>query len=291
MTSLSSWIKSVSPVNHLLFLSRYTDPFAIGTTELDKNATSGAFWLINKSGRKFPCLWIPFQTSNKVLVYLHGNGCNIMEIQETMLNYSKKLSISVIAICYPGYGPAEGNSCESSIDDCVQTTFTHLTDVLGFHASNIIIMGRSIGTGPAVKLASDLCIAKTPPGALILQSAYTSVLDIVKDMGGLMGFVGSSLMINRWESIKSISKVTCPILFIHGVNDNLIPISHTKNLSSASISSMFVQTYMLQNVDHNSFDDNVHVLPHLSSLVTFLFEKDSPSTIPCSIRLYPLLRL
>jgi pimeloyl-ACP methyl ester carboxylesterase len=46
---------------------------------------------------------------------------------------------------------------------------------LGWNPRDVILFGRSIGTGPAARLAADV-----PCGGLILISPYTSVKDLVQ---------------------------------------------------------------------------------------------------------------
>ena len=59
--------------------------------------------------------------------------------------------------------------------------FSFITDDLHWEPKDIILFGRSIGTGPACHLA-----AKKKPGALLLMSAYTSIRAVVKSLVGRM---------------------------------------------------------------------------------------------------------
>lgn len=57
---------------------------------------------------------------------------------------------------------------------------------MGFPPQNIILFGRSIGTGPTIQLASELCQQGVPVGGVIVQSAYTSIKDIIRNLLGKM---------------------------------------------------------------------------------------------------------
>ena len=77
-------------------------------------------------------------------------------------------------------------------------------------------MGRSIGTGPATEMA-----ALYNPSALILISAFTSLRDNVKDQ---IGKGVSYLIRDRFNNRNLIeNEIKCPVFFIHGQNDMLIP--------------------------------------------------------------------
>jgi fermentation-respiration switch protein FrsA (DUF1100 family) len=79
---------------------------------------------------------------------------------------------------------------------------------------DILIFGRSIGTGPATYIA-----AHNSPGALILMSPYTSIKNIVRNKVGWLSF----LVAEHFDNIKLMPKVVCPTFIVHGQKDSLIP--------------------------------------------------------------------
>lgn len=56
----------------------------------------------------------------------------------------------------------------------------------------------------------------------------------------------------RFSNIDYIKKVNCPILFIHGQKDELIPFEHTMKLKEAC--SCPVEILLPEEMDHNTFD-------------------------------------
>lgn len=86
--------------------------------------------------------------------------------------------------------------------------FDYLTIVIGVKESDILLFGRSIGTGPATVVA-----ATRKPGGLVLMSAFKSIRDIVREQAGsLLQYV----MSDRFRNIDLISEVTCPTFLVHG---------------------------------------------------------------------------
>ncbi len=53
--------------------------------------------------------------------------------------------------------------------------YSYIVNTLGFKEENIIVMGRSIGTGVALEL-----MQKVKPGALVLVSAFTSIKSLAR---------------------------------------------------------------------------------------------------------------
>jgi fermentation-respiration switch protein FrsA (DUF1100 family) len=93
---------------------------------------------------------------------------------------------------------------------------------LGYRSKELLIFGRSMGTGVAVKLIANHLEKKNQPAALIMFSAYTSIKDIIYEHS--CGAV-SGLVKDHYNSLEIIDKVHCPTLFIHGLEDTYIPIS------------------------------------------------------------------
>ena len=119
----------------------------------------------------------------KLLIYFHGNAEELGHSLELMNLLRNQLRTNVLAVEFPGYGiyQQRGNQqpSEKNILEDAHYVMEFLTKILEISTSNIIIMGRSIGTGPATEMASLY-----QPSALILISAFTSLRDIVKDQIG-----------------------------------------------------------------------------------------------------------
>lgn len=83
----------------------------------------------------------------------------------------------IIAVEYPGYGIYKGDT--SSADKIVKdadTVFNFLTKQLLWKEHDIVVCGRSIGSGPSCYLSSNY-----RPACLVLISPHTSIRGIVKD--------------------------------------------------------------------------------------------------------------
>ena len=83
----------------------------------------------------------------------------------------------VIAVEYPGYGVYQGDSSSAQrIVEDAERVYTYITKTLFWKESDIVICGRSIGSGPACYLSSAY-----KPACLVLISPHTSVRGVVKD--------------------------------------------------------------------------------------------------------------
>ena len=85
--------------------------------------------------------------------------------------------------------------------------------------SEIIIFGRSLGSGPAIELA-----AQVEPCALLLMTAYLSIREVVASLAGRLA---SYMVHERFRNLDNIRDVRCPTFLIHGQKDTLIPATHS----------------------------------------------------------------
>lgn len=167
----------------------------------------------NYSSRKsshIPCLYLPFQNgSSKLLLYFHGNAEDVGISYEMLDHFRNALKINVLAMEYPGYGVfQESGGCSANkIREDANYVFHYILQETKLVEGDIVIFGRSIGSGPAVYLA-----ANNKPGGVILMSAYTSIKNIARDKVGWLSFI----MGEHFDNISLISQVTSPTFLVHG---------------------------------------------------------------------------
>ena len=88
--------------------------------------------------------------------------------------------------------------------------------------NQILVMGRSIGSGPATYIAQ-----KFKPAALILISPFTSIKEVAKSM---YGFVGALFVKDRFDNLERMKHLSSPVLLIHGKIDKTVPWEHSEAL-------------------------------------------------------------
>ena len=97
-------------------------------------------------------------------------------------------------------------------------------------------MGRSIGSAVATHLAAQHQIA-----GLILESPPTSAFRVITHI--------PISPIDKFNNIRNIKKVNCPILIIHGTDDNIVPIWHGRKLFENANEPKF--SLWVQHAGHN----------------------------------------
>ena len=182
--------------------------------------------------------------SFKTIIHCHGNGTDVEAMELKMLKFANAMQSTLVSWEYPGYGPREADPCYA---DKICIDVVELYDHLvrnGTSEDDIIIFGHSIGSGPAVWLASQ----RKHIGGLILQSPYTSIRDIVRDK---VGWWVGSLCPTVFDNETAIASITAPILLIHGQRDTLISPKHSKKLAAAALQSVKIKERYVPGVTHS----------------------------------------
>lgn len=136
-------------------------------------------------------------------IHFHGNACDIGEVSACAEAECYTYMSHYMIVEYPQFGIAKGFPSEAAIDAIARCVHRFVVNELKIPKERIVLMGRSIGTGPACSLASYLTGLNTPPAALILHAPYTSLHDASYDLLGCFSF----LFLNRWENWKKLCRV------------------------------------------------------------------------------------
>ncbi len=166
------------------------------------------------------------------LLYFHGNAGNISNRLPYFQQLFERCKINVIAADYRGYGDSEGSPSEEGLklDARAFLDFVHNHEEID--PEKVIIFGRSLGGAVAIDLASSQAHRRLK--GIIIENTFLSVPDIALVVYPFLKVLGVFLkkpfITSMWESKKSIGSITCPILFISGERDELIPPEHMKSL-------------------------------------------------------------
>ena len=155
-----------------------------------------------------------------VILCSHGNNIDIGMKHQHYAELSARSRCLVVGYDYSGYGcstgsPGEKESCENA-QRVVE--FLQENSILQNSAKQLILYGESVGSGPAIWLASKFSTC-----GLILQSPISSGLRVLTSNRVLC-------CCDIFPNVKRIKKVTCPTFVIHGLEDNQVSVSHGRAL-------------------------------------------------------------
>ena len=150
----------------------------------------------------------------KALIYFGGNA----EMAADNISIYKDLipELSVYLMDYRGYGLSEGSPSERALFEDGLRIYDHLSTK---HEA-IFLLGRSLGTGVAIYVASQRQIDK-----LILVSPFDSIANIAANLYSL--FPVSLLIRDPFESWKYAIDVNAETIIFKAQSDHIVPHPHT----------------------------------------------------------------
>lgn len=163
--------------------------------------------------------WLPPQAGKPTILHFHGNASSL----EGDIGRWRRIGdqgAGFLAIAYRGYGGSTGKPTEKGLHQDALAAYDWLSQRVA--PTDIVIHGFSLGSGVAVRLASE-----KPARALVLEAPYLSIAEMARGMTRVpVGF----LMTDRFMSSERIGKVAMPVLMIHGDRDSVIPFTQGERL-------------------------------------------------------------
>jgi len=151
-------------------------------------------------------------SSKGLIFYLHGNA-GALDTWGSVAKTYTDLHYDVYLLDYRGYGKSEGSIInEKQFFDDVQTAYDSLKN--NYDENKIIVLGYSLGTGLATRLAST-----NHPKLLILQAPYYSMTDMMKHT---FPFIPTFILKYKLQTNEYIKNCKIPIVIFHGNADEVI---------------------------------------------------------------------
>jgi fermentation-respiration switch protein FrsA (DUF1100 family) len=169
---------------------------------------------------KLAALYLPNSQATYTLLFVHGNAEDLGDIRSNLEQF-RTWGFGVFAFDYRGYGLSDGQPSEQKAYEDTAAAYQYLTQQLQVPASRIIVYGRSLGGASAVELATQKQFA-----GLILDCTFTSVFRVILPF--------PILPFEKFNSLKKMNQVHCPLLVMHGEADRIVPFSHSPQLYAAA---------------------------------------------------------
>lgn len=220
------------------------------------------------------------------LLYSHANAEDLGSIYPWCKFLSKMLQVNIFAYDYTGYGMSHNQGSCTSIGTVVTPRFQSLSDLstlrsstgppsekhcyadiesayaflrkdLRIPAQNIVLYGRSLGSGPSCHLAAQTALLHKenaeygahdgPVGGLILHAPFLSVFRVVAD-------TGCTVYGDKFPNIDVLPMVKTPTILVHGTSDQIVPFHHSERLYDAIPLIYRAKPLYIEGMSHN----NVH---------------------------------
>ncbi|XP_075509066.1 alpha/beta hydrolase domain-containing protein WAV2-like isoform X1 [Primulina tabacum] len=197
-------------------------------------------WLTSSDGVRLHSWFIKLlpDCRGPTILFFQENAGNIAHRLEMVRIMLQRLQCNVFMLSYRGYGASDGFPSQHGITMDAQAALDHLSQRTDIDTSRIVVFGRSLGG------AVGAVLTKNNPdkvAALILENTFTSILDMAGVLlPFLKWFIGKSsskvpgvlnfLIRSPWSTIDVINEIRQPILFLSGLQDEMVPPLHMQLL-------------------------------------------------------------
>jgi fermentation-respiration switch protein FrsA (DUF1100 family) len=184
---------------------------------------------------------------DSAILFFHGNGEIAADYNDLGPLYGR-MGIHFLVFDYRGYGRSGGSpTITNMMRDChvVFELAKRFLSEKGF-TGPLIVMGRSLGSAPALELASTYA---DEVSGLIVESGFA----FAEPLFELFGFSLKKMGISEQDAFRNVEKIRAlgkPCLIIHGERDHLIPFAEGQALFDACKAKK-KRLLVIPGADHN----------------------------------------
>ncbi len=182
----------------------------------------------------------------RVLVF-HGNAGNALHRTYYMDGFESAApdAWDVILFEYPGYGARPGHPAETTI---TQAAAAALAALMAEDPAPVYLVGESLGSGPACRLAADYAEAVA---GLWLVTPFTSLADAARVHYPV--FPVRLLLRDRYDNLKALQRYVGRLVVLTAGRDMVVPERLGRRLYEGA-ASMHKRWIQQPDADHNTLD-------------------------------------
>jgi pimeloyl-ACP methyl ester carboxylesterase len=175
-------------------------------------------------GTRLAGFFVPAATQRApVLLFFGGNA---EEVSWTLADARWPAGFARAGVNYRGYGQSEGSPGEAPLVEDAKSAFDAIAARPDVDPARIVVVGRSLGTGIAARLAIE-----RPVAAAILISPYDSLIEVGKAHYPWLPVAW--LLKHRFDATSYAKRASVPLLAIVGSNDAIVHVPRSKALYDA----------------------------------------------------------
>lgn len=182
----------------------------------------------------------------KALIYFGGNA---EDVSTSLASFAGAFpDYAIYMLHYRGYGGSSGKPTEVSLHADARTLF----DKVRLDHPEIAVIGRSLGSGVAIRLATE-----RPVSRVVLVTPYDSIQEIAARQ--FPYFPVRWLLTDKFESWRDAPAIRIPTLLLQAEHDEVIPGGSTARLHAAFASGV-ASRVIIRGAGHNTISDSPQYL-------------------------------
>jgi pimeloyl-ACP methyl ester carboxylesterase len=178
---------------------------------------------------------------HKALLYFGGNAEDVSVSLPAMARDFPDRSVYLMH--YRGFGGSSGSPTEADLHADARALY----DLVARTQPDIVVIGRSLGSGVAIRLANERPVAR-----LVLVTPYDSIAALGARQFPI--FPVRWLITDSFESVKQAPNIRVPTLVLRAQLDYVVPGDSTARLMAA-FSKGVARQVLVDGADHNSISE------------------------------------
>jgi uncharacterized protein len=222
-------MQNYSKLDQPAFLSSIFFPRSCAATPLPKGAVDVE--IETESGVSIGCRFYIHDPSSPNILFFHGNGENVPDYDDIGPLYNHA-GMNLLVTDFRGYGWSSGSPTVSSMLTDAEVLFTEIRNwlKLNTHSGALFLMGRSLGSVPAIDLATrhgdDI-------KGLIIESGIADTIPLATTLG--IDIDGKDFTEeDGFRNLQKIESIKTPTFIFHGARDEIIAAEEAEKLQSYS---------------------------------------------------------
>ncbi len=236
------------------------------------------FWLTNKYQNRIPAFFIERPNAKVTILFSHGNAEDLGMIYDWFNDLARVLRVNIMAYDYSGYGKSMGSvggihnngtnggsssngnvhnnrnvnvrgnqPCEEYVYADIEAAYDYLLNIRKLKPEEIVLYGRSLGSGPSCYLASKTAQMGRSVAGVILQSPLLSAFRVAFNFRFTMVW-------DKFPNIDYAPNIRCPVFIVHGTQDEVVPFYHGEDLFLSLTQEWRAKPFWVVGAGHNNIE-------------------------------------
>ncbi|RWR87301.1 protein ABHD17B isoform X1 [Cinnamomum micranthum f. kanehirae] len=199
------------PPNPATYQVKKEEDGSMVVTGIPPDSSMDVLMIDTKRGNKIVGFYLRNPYARLTVLYSHGNAADLGQLYDLFVQLKVNLRVNVMGIVLRVFLFCEIQPSESNTYADIEAVYQRLETEYGISQEDLILYGQSVGSGPTLHLAAKLPRLR----GVVLHSGILSGLRV-------LCHVKTTLCFDIYKNINKIQKVKCPVLVIHGTEDDVV---------------------------------------------------------------------
>ncbi|KAJ6357024.1 hypothetical protein OIU78_005005 [Salix suchowensis] len=153
-----------NPPSYTILVDEETGKLRLSSDLINQRDNVDILKLCTKKGNEIVAMHVKNPSASLTLLYSHGNAADIGQMYHIFTELSSHLNVNLMGYDYSGYGQSSGKPSEHDTYSDIEAAYECLEETYGVKEEDIILYGQSVGSGPALELATHYPVRPSSHG-------------------------------------------------------------------------------------------------------------------------------